>query len=96
MGKLRVPLNVVDEDSEVLDGSEAMCDWNSPWPRIAYSEEIKDDDYLDETIGHEVIHGWIFKTGLSHLLEDEMQEAICDAFAPLLVQLLEEVEDAGR
>jgi Zn-dependent peptidase ImmA (M78 family) len=94
MGRLRVPLENVPGESEVLRGNDGMCEWSSPWPRITYSDEIADDDYRDLTIAHEIVHGWLFQSGISNVLKDNMQEAICDAVAPFLIQLLEEIKDA--
>ena len=48
-------------------------------------------DVADLTSAHEIIHAWLRVSGIVEIIMHE--ELICNSLAPLLVQLLEEVQN---
>lgn len=51
-------------------------------------------DVLDLTLAHEVIHAWLRVSGIVEFLKHE--EVICNVLAPLLIQLLKEVQNGNH
>jgi len=49
------------------------------------------EDVQDLTIAHEIIHAWLRVSGIVETVQFE--ELLCNSLAPLLVQLLEEVQN---
>ncbi len=86
IGLLDVP--VEPRSYKEMGGNLAACDWIEPHPRITYLATMEHGPFLDQQIGHEVIHGWLYDSGLSNLLPEDMQEALCDGLSKPLVQLL--------
>lgn len=83
---VRVP--VVPEDFD--DGTLGEFHETSSGFSIGVSPDLP-PDAADLTLAHEVIHSWLRISGIVEVLKHE--ELICNALAPLLVQLLEEVQN---
>lgn len=45
----------------------------------------------DNTIAHELVHAWLRMSGVVDIIKHE--ELICNTLAPLVVQLIEEVQN---
>lgn len=49
------------------------------------------EDVADLTVAHEIIHAWLRVSGIVDIIKYE--ELICNSLAPLLIQLLKEVQN---
>lgn len=83
---VRIPINPEDfNDSELGEFHE-----DSTGFQIGISPELP-EDVADITIAHEIIHAWLRVSGIVDVVKHE--ELLCNALAPLLVQLIEEVQN---
>ena len=51
---------------------------------IELSREVTSDEALVEVLFHEWIHVALIDAGLAHMMDDRVQEAVCDAVGGLL------------
>lgn len=87
---LRVPIKPEQFDEDQY--GEFHEDQTGYW--IGVSPDIPEAEQ-DLTIAHEIVHAWLRLSGLVRTLADT-EEAICDGLAPLICQLVKELQDAAR
>jgi len=82
-----IPITCTTDMDDDLYG-EFTHDGNNPEIKV---QAFPGGGFQDDSIAHEVIHAWLWATGLIELKEIKAyEEIICKSFAPLLVQLVKE------
>jgi hypothetical protein len=57
-----------------------MGEWNSASRQITLKAGLQ-PDAAAMTLFHEIVHSWLFDTGVANLLTEPQQESVCDAVA---------------
>ena len=79
--KYQISFGPINDDQE---GFSIIGQTNSLTKEIALDPAKGDDEALVRTLLHEIIHPALIESGLSNLIEDPLQEAICDAIGGML------------
>jgi len=92
-----IPIYSLDlslEEADVSAGEFGEMLETGAGPSIRIGSHVKGDWY-DLVVAHEIVHAWLRTTGIvDNIITDiKQEELVCNALAPLLVQLLKEFED---
>lgn len=77
---------VVMVDNIPASGPEMMClgRYQVHKRSVEISREVTSEEAQVEVLFHEWVHVALLDSGLAHLLDDNVQEAVCDAVGGLL------------
>ena len=90
--KYEVPIRETDELDDDLYG-----EFKHTEGPVVFVRDGMSGGFRDTTTAEEIIHVWQWETGMMDIKQlNKYTELIAKSFAPLLVQLLEEVIDANR